>query len=76
MQEKWEQMKIPPAWKPDEWVCHHSSSRQSTRMDNYYYCSSGRKSVATTSRNFDSPTPSKRISTAKLRRRKYFYTKG
>ena len=69
MQEKWQQMKIPPAWKPDEWVCHHSSSRQSTRLDNYYNCPSGRKSAATTSRYVDTPISSKRISTAKLRQR-------
>ncbi len=64
-------MKLPAAWKPDEWVCHHSGNRGSTRMSDYYHHQSNGKSV-TTSRNLDSPTSSKRISTAKLRRGKCF----
>ncbi len=74
MQEKWQHMKIPPAWKPDEWICHHSGNRESTIMDDYYHHQSNRKS-ATASRNFGTPMSSKRISTAELRRRKYFYVK-
>ena len=74
MQENWERLKIPPAWKPDKWVCHHSGNRQSSMMDNYYYHSWERKSTAT-SRNVDTPVSSKRISTAKLRRGKYLPNK-
>ncbi|CAF1429206.1 unnamed protein product [Adineta steineri] len=67
MQEKQQQIKLPSAWKPDEWVCHHSSSRQSTRLDDYFHRQSKMKSPMTT-RNIDTPLSPKRISTARLRR--------
>ncbi len=63
MQEKWKQIKIPPAWKSDEWVCHHSGNRGSSIF--------GNSSRQQSSRNFATPTSSKRISTAKIRRRMY-----
>lgn len=72
MQEKWERLKIPPAWKPDKWICHHSGHRQSSMLTNYYYHSWDRKSTAT-SRNLETPGSTKRISTAKLRRRKLLF---
>ncbi|CAF1471861.1 unnamed protein product [Adineta steineri] len=67
MQEKQQQIKLPSAWKPDEWVCHHSSSRQSTRLDDYFHRQSKMKSPMT-ARNIDTPLSPKRISTARLRR--------
>lgn len=70
MQERRQQMKIPPAWQPDEWICHHSGSRQSTGMDNYSVYQQSKNRSAISYRTLErSPTP-KRISTAKLRRRK------
>lgn len=70
MQEKWERLKIPPAWKPDQWICHHSGNRQSSMSSHCYYHSWERKSTAT-SRNVETPVSSRRISTAKIRRRKF-----
>ncbi|CAF0814174.1 unnamed protein product [Adineta ricciae] len=68
MQERRQQLKIPPAWQPDEWICNHSGSRQSTRMDNYFVYQQSKNRSATSYRSLErSPTP-KRISTAKLRR--------
>ncbi|UJR26186.1 hypothetical protein I4U23_007529 [Adineta vaga] len=68
MQEKWQQMKIPPAWKPDEWVCHHSGGRQSTRMDNYSVYQQSKTRSAISYRTLEKSATPKRISTAKLRR--------
>jgi hypothetical protein len=61
MQEKRQQMKIPSAWTLDKWVCHHSGNRQSDGLS------------LMGSRNFASPSSPKRISTAKLKRRKFLH---
>ncbi|CAF3928629.1 unnamed protein product, partial [Rotaria sordida] len=66
--EKRQQIKIPSAWQPDKWVCHHSGNRQSTIMDDHYYQQSKGK-LLTTSRNLNSSSSSHRISTAKLKER-------
>ncbi|CAF0755837.1 unnamed protein product [Rotaria sordida] len=66
--EKRQQIKIPSAWQPDKWVCHHSGNRQSTIMDNHDYQQSKGK-LLTTSRNLNSSSSSHRISTAKLKER-------
>jgi hypothetical protein len=62
MQENRQQVKIPPAFTADKWVCHHSGHRQLDGIS------------VTGSRYLGSPSSPKRITTATLKRRKYFCT--
>lgn len=73
MHERQQQKKLPSAWQPDEWVCHHGRSRQSTITDDYHHEQSHGKVLAT-SRTWDSASSSRRISTAKLIERKNYYS--
>jgi hypothetical protein len=40
MQEKQQGMKLPSAWKPDEWICHHQG-------DHDFDCTSIRQNIGT-----------------------------
>jgi len=53
MQENWQRLKIPPAFKPDEWICHHSGNRSSTRMSQY-------SRYGSSNRYFTTPVSTKR----------------
>ncbi|CAF0794887.1 unnamed protein product [Rotaria sp. Silwood1] len=68
MQEKRQQIKLPSAWQPDKWVCHHTGHRQSTLMNDHDHQQSKGK-LLTSSRNLNSSLSSQRISTAKLKER-------
>ncbi|CAF2741197.1 unnamed protein product [Rotaria sp. Silwood2] len=68
MQEKRQQIKLPSAWQPDRWICHHTSHRQSAIMDDHDHQQS-RGKLLTYSRNINSSSSSPRISTAKLKER-------
>ncbi|CAF3328143.1 unnamed protein product [Rotaria socialis] len=68
MQEKRQQTKLPSAWQPDRWVCHHTGGRQSGMTNDHCYQQS-KETPWMISRNLNSSSSTKRISTAELKER-------
>lgn len=68
MQRKRQQSKLPPAWQPDRWVCHHSGGRHSIMMSDRDYQQLKEKPWLA-SRDLHSSS-SKRVNTAELKERK------